>query len=88
MNKNEFEEKTEEFERKFKKYQAYFKPIPGCIETGEFRVAALLLRLAEGSFSDGLLEELHYLAGESENIDPPESEIDIIKDSDGYRVGE
>ncbi len=88
MNRQQFEEKKEEFEEKFKKYQAHFKPIPGCIERGEFDTAALCLKVAENLFSDGLYEELNYLESESENIDPPESEMDIIKDSDGFRVGE
>ncbi len=42
----------------------------------------------EELFSDGLLDEVHYLAGESDQIDPPESEMDILKDSDGFLLGQ
>jgi len=84
MNRGQFEEYKEDFERKFDKYQAHCKAIPGCIERGEFHTAALQLKIAEGLFSDGLFEELNHMAKESNEIDPPEIEMDIIRDSDGH----
>ncbi len=88
MKRHEFEEKTDEFERKFEKYQAHCKPIALMIERGEFYSAANQLQIAEDLFSDGLFEELNYLASESDDIDPPRHEMDICKASDGFRVGE
>lgn len=88
MTKDEFEEKTDEFERKFEKYQAHCNPIAGLIERGDFYTAALQLKLAESLFSDGLYEELNYLASESDDIDPPMHEMEITKASDGFKIGE
>ena len=88
MTKDQFEEKTEEFESKLGIYTENIQMINGLIESKCFRTAAILIKESEALFSDGLLEELNYFADEFHKIDPPESEMDIIRDSDGFRVGE
>jgi len=88
MNKDEFEEKTVELERLLGIYGNNIKMIRGLVESKFFREAVVVIEQAEDMFSDGLFEELNYFAKESSQIEPPEHELDIIKDSDGFGAGE
>lgn len=88
MTKDEYETKCEEFEVKLQKYVKEISKLHFFTEPKCFYTAANIFKKAEELFSDGLYEELYWLAKQRDEIEPPEEELDIIKDSDGFKAGE